>query len=40
MYQKTKIPNGPLLITAPREGTSASWTFGIAVIFGIMVISM
>lgn len=23
MYHKTKIPNGPLLITAPREGTAA-----------------
>lgn len=23
MYRKIKIPNGPLLITAPREGTSA-----------------
>lgn len=23
MYRKTKIPNGPLLITAPREGTAA-----------------
>ncbi|MDO8560055.1 MAG: pitrilysin family protein [bacterium] len=23
MYQKTKIPNGPLLLTAPRSGTAA-----------------